>query len=1298
MKFLNNLSIRLIYSLFIIIIWLGGNCQIIQGAKTAAMTHQSSDALVNQQLVDNFQQQQQILKTMQIDKPIIQPRDGPRDGVNYPIGTGLTLSADGETATVSNGEGLLQALWDIPKFKFTGSTFDSSDFQGRQSNAFSKIHTIKVTQNISLPDENISDFFKINTKNTEDRFWLSFHFIYLTHDHLTIDLQGHTLNTGFNDFALSGNTQNTYKEDWTFKNGTIYTSTFWGIVSPNTGNSPNIDLYPNGAPGSDNSWTRITFDNISFFGSQLSHGYGIPRLVFKGNCDIHSVPYYQYGNKVYWSESWGNDINAVDRPNYPVAGSGERYNPGKINDQQNIETGDVVFSENCHYYGETSGGNCIQVTGGGLGVEFQKNATVDLYPHTYHAEGSPVGDTGFGVLITDKNGIVMDENAKLNIHCYNNSDLTIGNDPQDPTKKIKIPLPRWLRSCSPAVYLNSGGYIKYRDKSASINIDTNGPIGNNNTTNYPVSYHPLVYLNGDVTLTHGSFRIAGQNLGDYQSGDGLVNINSTSNIKISKKGDFSVSINDNKTTSTGPISLIKANGPLNILLDNPGNVSLDARGNNNPNTNIVTAGNGGSVKAYDTKLEASGVAPDNQTPVTLNPVKLQKINIPFNGSTIDIGNLFGQSPIPIGSTESGLSDLASKLMAMSLGSTAKEFNYLKFSGLSGPYIDTQFTNNYQQSNQTPVIYPDQPIIKHLINDADDPSQGAATFQPLPPLLTLALKKNLSTSTIDLANTQTAGTARWWSSLPGASAFQIRSFSNSSFSKPEMILPNQIDGEGELQLPGDYPSAANPLLNYLNVPDFSTSYPQTQVWDSTNTNLSLNMTDFIKYYNEKTGSNIKLASGDKILLSAVSNFQHSPTITTDIDNLLLGLTNTNPHTYLLGEKLNVPVQYQDADTAATKIDLTGNAYNSSNAKINSSAYKQTISESNGKKGNFNWIIPGLTSNTGDYQFKFSGQNDANGKYPWLDTDLPVTYNYHVANLPAYTGTISMTGVSNTNTVTQAVHKTTTSFVPQGSAPLNYVQYDPGALANAVDFSNDRYFAQITASCPGHPDATIKLNSDPQHKYQAQEFWPGLTQFPANTTFTITSYVKVTGQPHQLVTLGPAKLLSSDDSNVNYTLGTSNTFQATIEPGTLSLTVPSKMDFGKVMVNLQKTQVPIAKLTGALQITNSDNQAHHANLAANISSLTPNNPLTNIQAPFYLIYKTSSNQTLTGTSLINMFDGNVPTSGLNLSQNWYSYADGSAEQTAGFFLDFPKSSADLQKLPISQTQYQATIDWVLTEGPD
>lgn len=64
---------------------------------------------------------------------------------------------------------------------------------------------------------------------------------------------------------------------------------------------------------------------------------------------------------------------------------------------------------------------------------------------------------------------------------------------------------------------------------------------------------------------------------------------------------------------------------------------------------------------------------------------------------------------------------------MSLGSTAKEFNYLKFSGLSGPYIDTQFTNKYQQTNQTPVIYPDQPIIKHLINDADDPSQGAATF-------------------------------------------------------------------------------------------------------------------------------------------------------------------------------------------------------------------------------------------------------------------------------------------------------------------------------------------------------------------------------------------------------------------------------------------------------------------------------------------------------------------------------------------------------------------------------------------
>lgn len=168
----------------------------------------------------------------------------------------------------------------------------------------------------------------------------------------------------------------------------------------------------------------------------------------------------------------------------------------------------------------------------------------------------------------------------------------------------------------------------------------------------------------------------------------------------------------------------------------------------------------------------------------------------------------------------------------------------------------------------------------------------------------------------------------------------------------------------------------------------------------------------------------------------------------------------------------------------------------------------------------------------------------------------------------------------------------------------------------------------------------------------------------------SYVKVTGQPHQLVTLGPATLLSSDGSNVNCTLGTSNTFQATIELGTLSLTVPSKIDFGKVMVNLQKTQVSIAKLTGALQITNSDNQAHHANMAANISSLTPNNPLTNIQAPFYLIYKTSSNQKLTGISLISMFDGNVPTSGLNLSQDWYSYANGSAEKTVGFFLDFPR----------------------------
>lgn len=593
-----------------------------------------------------------------------------------------------QTATVYTAQGLLEAIYDPanPGYSFNnesgkswkdaekdgslgGSSYlyvDSTYFTAAEP--VSKIHKIILANDINLcdvpndtnneiakaykiniPDENKAEFGYGNEISNDS----SYKYIPIRHDKLTIctldDSQQRNLNMGYNDFALVGDTnrgpqsnQNyplssyPYKEDWTIKNLNIYGTSYWGVVSCNTGIAVNHELanskvgqpdptnpghilttadqkrIDQAADGLNGGYSWLTYENTHYVGSQFAWTHkGTSGVTIKGTVYANIVYTYKIPSSMnYSSYIW------------------KTFNGGN---QQNFEVDRAVFDKDSHFYGSTYAGNAFELTGT---AQLKSGATVDLYPHGYAGDLSPEhpdNSLAWGFYFkSDGPRLDLYGDSKLNIHCNmrdgndvfaENGDWKSGVSKDEETaagissnSTHNVP-----KATSGALDMSdSNSIIAYHETkdedgkklSPEINIDSDGPIYNN---------RPLVnFGGGNAELSHGKFSIDAKNLNNASdNGWHYKNTNSPNtgglmtvgkaNITVKTGGDFRIAAHNKSDADSDqyPVNLLYySGGQINLM--NPKNVSLDLTDHNDPASALVYSSSSFKINAYDTRIQAYG--------------------------------------------------------------------------------------------------------------------------------------------------------------------------------------------------------------------------------------------------------------------------------------------------------------------------------------------------------------------------------------------------------------------------------------------------------------------------------------------------------------------------------------------------------------------------------------------------------------------------------------------------------------------------------------------------------------------
>ena len=465
-----------------------------------------------------------------------------------------------------------------------------------------------------------------------------YNWIYTRHNKLTINGNHYWLNNGYNNWAIIGNGKGSenssysYKEDWTLENMDCYGSSYYGIVSCNTGVSANYLKAKNGVDpdtgkeisdderqacknGLNGGYTWITYKDITYTGSQFSwtdtdHVAG---ATMEGNVVANTV--YTYKEPGINSDYiWQTDSNG---------------------NQQLFEEDRVVFKKDCKFTGATYDGNGLELTGSAI---LESGAKVNLYPHGYNSEysSSPEHNNhylGWGIYFNgSKPTLDLYGDSQLNIHCNN----TEGNNLVDLDGQLKQGVTvdeETQAGCTPhikptyasgALNMNSSGskitYHETKDNdsgkmlSPEINIDNDGPVYGD---------HPLVnFGGGNAELSHGKFSIDAKNLNNQKDAKGnlvhyendrntytggLMTVTGTAIINVKTGGDFSIA-SHNKAGDDykgHPVNLLYySGGQINLM--NPKNVSLDLRDHNDLASALVFSSSSSKINAYDTRVQAYG--------------------------------------------------------------------------------------------------------------------------------------------------------------------------------------------------------------------------------------------------------------------------------------------------------------------------------------------------------------------------------------------------------------------------------------------------------------------------------------------------------------------------------------------------------------------------------------------------------------------------------------------------------------------------------------------------------------------
>lgn len=609
-----------------------------------------------------------------------QNTDGPQD---------LIMTSDGKggyTATVYTVKGFLEALFD-PASSSTAMTAEDSGWTANRNDKdawkayadngtlygnvlnkagtfppISKIHKIIFMNNIDLDDcdNTTASNYHINVQpkytspTAGKNNGTDYDNLYIRHDKIIIDGNGFYLNNGFNNFAIRRNSDqgpsakgHYYKEDWTLENIDTYGTSYWGIISANTGKATNY-LRANAKPGDkDPDDKTITLTQADIDAAKAGDNGGYSWLTYKNMTYTGSQLAWTSKNKVAGTTILGNvvarSVNSYTEPGNPNC----IWQTESRGNQQIFQVDHIIFGKGCHFIGSTYNANAIELTGS---ASLESGSKVDLYPHGNSTmRGGPEDidmGLGWGFLFTGTENPALDlyGDSQLNIHCDNHdgNDLITPSDdgssvtwqpgvPLDQEKVVKLDYPRVISSYTAGALDmdNSKSSITYHETtettdgikktlSPEINIEGKGPVYGN---------HPLVnFAGGNAQLSHGKFSIKATNLNNQedvnnnnkiihytntssQNTGGLMTVTgSNTRIEVKTGGDFSISAsNDKDDDVTGsPVNLLYLGSGALINLMNPKNVSLDLRNNNDPASALVYSYTNSKINAYDTRIQAYG--------------------------------------------------------------------------------------------------------------------------------------------------------------------------------------------------------------------------------------------------------------------------------------------------------------------------------------------------------------------------------------------------------------------------------------------------------------------------------------------------------------------------------------------------------------------------------------------------------------------------------------------------------------------------------------------------------------------
>ncbi|MBA1434503.1 hypothetical protein [Bombilactobacillus bombi] len=1268
----------------------------------------------------------------------------------------LDLSDDGQggfTAYVYTPKGFLEAIYDpaSPTWSFNSSnknawkTFSAAGnlssylyLGGSRQDPLpvSNIHKIVLMNSIDITqaDDITARNYSINrprmgeTHGTGVNGYLSYKFVSIRHDNLTItglssdSIHRYWLNMGFNNLALTGiNYRNPnpldspYKENWTIEDLDIYGTTFWGIVSSNTGDASNYenpDLKNSGLHG---GYSWITYKDISYTGSQLAWtGNGTSGVTIQGDVTVHSTDSYKSpGSNYIWEcEGGGN--------------------------QQNFQVDRIVFGSQCHYTGYTYDGQCLFLTGK---ATFESDSHVDLYPHGSTPElpldgyGSNCSGMSWGIYMYTQNRdtpatIDMKGSAVLNIHCK-------GKDDPNAEHQSSIDQP-----CGAINMDASDAKLNYYQVKGEaypqINIDSDGPIIDN---------RPLVFFaSGTANLSHGSFTITAYNLGKYNNTTrnnqhgGLMYVGAGMNINVKTGGNFQLAVGDKNNDADSPINLLYSAGAMNILINNPENVSLDLNKHQSANSALVYVNNGNTItipanypvsqmggvsfpvaqtvatssgadiKVYNTRIKASGdtgrindTGTINgetigfQTPEDVNvgmnsdgAIRVQRLTLPFTHNLL-APLLYLNGGKIIQAPKKDLDFLRTAMMKM-LG---KEFRYIQFSDLPSPSLEL--------SRNSSVIYPNQG--QYILNAQaggdtweNNNNVESQKFVPTPPRVHLRIHHE-DGSVTELGTVDN-------------SAYEAKQKTNSDLSGPSSqlvssVTPNQLeDNQGNFN-----PVISNGTGGFQDSPtvgkkvDASPKYLDDSLvtwdngrWDPSkvdNHTLKFDLQAVLKKYyeNNPQAPKIHFKATDQIWTSLVANYQEDMYSITYICNLSLHVREDRQ--YLLGDDIQVPIQYYDGDdnfnSKTPELSIT-------NGQIDGKALKGDISPITMKlksleKKDFKI---GTAQEVGQHEFTFKAHDNATpSNYAYDENNNNIASggdNYHwhytVLNFPRYKGIKTI----NNAPVQEAQHKikdgdyqVQTTFEPQFKRPLHQIFITQGdgdlnITKNTGAKIRAYYLDQNNKKVP----APITKDFISGQHYIAKDFGWSTGDFPAGTVFEVTQPITIKNAAVSPVAIDSDTLTTVSNDGTVQDLGTSNTLNYNTD-GSVVLIVPTQIDYGNNVINTinNADKLPIKKLDGTLSIINGTSSEQSVQLKASLFSLLGDDFLDK-----NLKYQDGShNIPLSNFEYLAELNNNSMD---NISDTWFDRSNG--KQVQGPFLYIPNTLSHVTQ------KHSAKLIWTLTFGPN